>query len=202
MATQSRNSGNLAIDLSQVNALVVDTDSYATEMLARIMRGFGLKNHSTANTGEDAIKAVTERRPDLVLVESKLPDMAGADLVKHLRREEDPSIRHLPLIIMMGHTVMANIEAARNSGANIVIKKPVSAATLFDRIAWAASTDRDFIDTPSYVGPDRRFKSLGPPNGVGRRGTDLSAEIGVASEPNLLQSEIDAFIKPVKIKLE
>jgi DNA-binding response OmpR family regulator len=128
--------------------------------------------------------------------------MTGSDVIKRIRREENPLIRHMPLIIMTGHTIMADIEMARNSGANIVIKKPVSAAILFDRILWAASTDRDFIETPSYVGPDRRFKSLGPPNGIGRRSTDLSAEVGAASEPNLDQSEIDAFIKPVKIKLE
>jgi CheY-like chemotaxis protein len=174
----------------------------ATEMLARIMRGFGLKNHSSAFSGEEAIQAVAEKKPDLVLVESRLPDMTGSDVIKRIRREENPLIRHMPLIIMTGHTVMANIEMARNSGANIVIKKPVSAAILFDRILWAASTDRDFIETDSYVGPDRRFKSLGPPNGIGRRSTDLSAEVGAASEPNLAQSEIDAFIKPVKIKLE
>jgi CheY-like chemotaxis protein len=197
----SRND-SAALDLSQMNALVVDTDPYATEMLARIMRGFGLKNHSSAFNGETAIQAVAEKKPDLVLVESRLPDMTGSDVIKRIRREENPLIRHMPLIIMTGHTVMADIEMARNSGANIVIKKPVSAAILFDRILWAASTDRDFIETPSYVGPDRRFKSLGPPNGIGRRSTDLSAEVGAASEPNLDQSEIDAFIKPVKIKLE
>jgi CheY-like chemotaxis protein len=199
MGMQSRND---ALDLSQMNALVVDTDPYATEMLARIMRGFGLKNHSSAFSGEEAIQAVAEKKPDLVLVESRLPDMTGSDVIKRIRREENPLIRHMPLIIMTGHTVMADIEMARNSGANIVIKKPVSAAILFDRILWAASTDRDFIETPSYAGPDRRFKSLGPPNGIGRRSTDLSAEVGAASEPNLDQSEIDAFIKPVKIKLE
>jgi CheY-like chemotaxis protein len=199
MGTQLRND---ALDLSQMNALVVDTDHYATEMLARIMRGFGLKNHSSVFSGEEALQAVAEKKPDLVLVESRLPDMTGSDVIKRIRREENPLIRHMPLIIMTGHTVMADIEMARNSGANIVIKKPVSAAILFDRILWAASTDRDFIEATSYVGPDRRFKSLGPPNGIGRRSTDLSAEVGAASEPNLDQSEIDAFIKPVKIKLE
>jgi len=202
MGTQMRNADNAALDLSQINALVVDTDPYATEMLARIMRGFGLKNHSSVYTGEDAIRAVAEQKPDLVLVESRLPDMPGAEVIKRIRREESPAIRHIPLIIMTGHTVMSDIEAARNSGANIVIKKPVSASILFDRIMWAASTDRDFIESASYAGPDRRFKSLGPPNGIGRRSTDLSAEVGAASEPNLAQDEIDAFIKPVKIKLE
>ena len=81
---------NDALDLSQMNALVVDADHYATEMLARIMRGFGLKNHSSAFSGEEAIQAVAEKRPDLVLVESRLPDMTGSDVIKRIRREENP----------------------------------------------------------------------------------------------------------------
>lgn len=193
---------NVALDLSKLNALIVDADDYAVEMLARIMRGFGLKNQSSAHTGEAALRAILERNPDLALVESRLPDMSGAEVIKRIRRHENPLIRQMPLIIVTGHAVAANIEAARNSGANIVIKKPVSASVLFDRIVWAASTDRHFIETETYVGPDRRVKFLGPPNGVGRRSTDLSAEIGAASEPNLAQDEIDAFIKPVKLKLE
>ena len=59
-----------------------------------------------------------------------------------------------------------------------------------------------FVETPAYAGPDRRFKSLGPPGGIGRRSTDLSAEIGDASEPNLSQVEIDSFMKPVRMSLE
>jgi CheY-like chemotaxis protein len=137
-----------------------------------------------------------------VIVEAVLPDMLGADLVRWMRRHSDLGIKHASIIILTGHTAAANVESARSSGVNIVVKKPVAAAALFDRIAWSAAMDRTFIDTESYAGPDRRFKSLGPPDGIGRRSTDLSAEIGAASEPNLAQSEIDSFIKPVKIKLE
>ena len=191
-----------ALDLSQVNALVVDPDQYALETLSQIMRGFGLKNQVMAADGETAKKKLMENKADLVIVEAVLPDMLGADLVKWIRRHNDFGIKYSSIIILTGHTAAANVESARSSGVNIVVKKPVAATALFDRIAWSAGMDRAFIDTESYAGPDRRFRSLGPPDGIGRRSTDLSAEIGTASEPNLMQSEIDSFIKPVKISLD
>ena len=194
--------GKTALDLSQVNALVVDPDQYAVETLSQMMRGFGLKNHTVVKDGESAMKRLEESKAELVIVEAVLPDMLGSDLVKWMRRHSDFGIKYSSIIILTGHTAAANVESARSSGVNIVVKKPVASTALFDRIAWSAGMDRAFIDTDSYAGPDRRFRSLGPPDGIGRRSTDLSAEIGSASEPNLMQSEIDSFIKPVKISLD
>lgn len=199
---QPRTYNNVALDLSRLTMLAVDPDNYALTTVNRLMRGFGLKDQVTAENGEAAKKILDQSKIDLIIVEAVLPDMPGAELVRWIRRHGDSAVKHSTIIILTGHTVAKNIESARSSGANIVIKKPVAATVLFDRIAWSAATDRVFIDTPSYVGPDRRFKQLGPPDGIGRRSTDLPAEIGEASEPNLLQSEINSFIKPVKIKLD
>ena len=41
-----------------------------------------------------------------------------------------------------------------------------------------------------------------PPGVVGRRATDLSIEIGAATEPNMSQDEIDSLIKPMRVMAE
>jgi DNA-binding response OmpR family regulator len=199
---QSHPQNNVGLDLSKLSVLVVDSDGYAVETVNQIMRGFGLKNQASAENGEAAKARLNQKAIDLFIVEAVLPDMLGAELVKWIRRHQDLMVRQSSIIVLTGHTVVKNIESARDCGANIVLKKPVAATTLFDRIAWCAATHRSFIETDTYVGPDRRFRQLGPPDGIGRRSTDLPAEIGAASEPNLLQSEIDSFIKPVKVQLD
>ena len=45
----------------------------------------------------------------------------------------------------------------------------MSPAGLYDRLAWVAFNPRQFIDTETYLGPDRRLKNEGYPNGLGRR---------------------------------
>lgn len=69
-----------------IDVLVVDDDF----MVARIHRGFvermdGFRVVGTAGTGEQAVAAVDEFRPDLVLLDLYLPDMFGLDVVTRLR---------------------------------------------------------------------------------------------------------------------
>lgn len=190
------------LNFSAINALVVDDDNYAVQLLGQILRGFGLKQQTVIATGEEAKMRLVREQFDLMICEAMLPDIHAADLVRWLRRLDNSKIKFLPVIVLTGHTQVKNVESVRDCGANIVVKKPVSPNVLFDRLAWAAQTSRPFVETSFYVGPDRRFKSVGPPDGVGRRQTDLSAEVGSAIEPNLSQDEVDNFMKPTKVAIE
>ncbi|NUL06935.1 response regulator [Streptomyces lunaelactis] len=69
-----------------IDVLIVDDDF----MVARVHRAFvdrvePFRVVGTANTGEQAIAAVGELRPDLVLLDLYLPDMFGLDVISRLR---------------------------------------------------------------------------------------------------------------------
>ncbi|MDW6066153.1 response regulator [Streptomyces sp. FXJ1.4098] len=69
-----------------IDVLVVDDDF----MVARVHRTFvervpSFRVVGTAHTGEQAIKAVDELRPDLVLLDLYLPDVFGLDVIPRLR---------------------------------------------------------------------------------------------------------------------
>jgi CheY-like chemotaxis protein len=187
------------INLSKVSGLIVDSDKYVLDLVAQMLRGFGLEKQAALETGVGAKELIAKGGVDLCLIEGNLPDMSGFDLVKWVRRLSDPKIRFIPIILLTGYTKANAVTQARDCGANLVVKKPVSPQILFDRIAWVAKGDRPFIECEAYVGPDRRFKHIGPPDGIGRRGTDLPPEVGAATEPNMSQDDIDALMKPTKI---
>ncbi|GAA0598693.1 response regulator [Kribbella sandramycini] len=72
-----------------IKVLVVDDDF----MVARIHRGFvdrvdGFEVVGTANSGEQALTAIRELRPDLVLLDLYLPDIFGIELIGRLRAEQ------------------------------------------------------------------------------------------------------------------
>ncbi|HEY0282429.1 MAG TPA: response regulator [Rhizomicrobium sp.] len=190
------------LKFSQITALVVDNDQYATNILGQILRGFGLAKHLVAENGEDGKRHLERSRFDLIICEAVLPDMPAGELVRWIRRHENPLIKYLSIVTLTGYTQPSNVFAVRDSGTNTVVGKPVAPNVLFDHIAWITRADRPFIETDSYVGPCRRFKNMGPPDGIGRRKTDLAAEVGAAKEPNLSQEEIDAFIRPTRVAIE
>ncbi|SBT52010.1 response regulator [Micromonospora narathiwatensis] len=103
-----------------IDVLVVDDDF----MVARIHRGFveridGFRVIGTASTGEQAIAAVDEHRPDLVLLDLYLPDMFGLDVVARIRAaQHDCDV----LVISAAREAEAVRRAVRYGAVNYLLK--------------------------------------------------------------------------------
>jgi DNA-binding response OmpR family regulator len=190
------------LNFSQIQCLVVDADQYTTTILGQILRGFNLSKHLMVESAEDAKRLISGTPYDLLICDAVLPDMHAADLIRWIRRQPSLNVKYMPIVVLTGYTQYSNVLVLRDAGANIVVRKPVSPNVLFDHIGWSARTERPFIETDNYIGPDRRFKNTGPPTGAGRRKTDVSVALGVATEPNMSQNEVDTFIKPTKVEIE
>lgn len=184
--------------LGGIATLVADGDNHAVMLLQQMMRGLGMDSPAVAHSGAEARQLLENRTFDLCLIEGRLPDISGAELIEELRRRPAP-MKYVPILVLTGYSHLRAVTQVRDAGAHLVVKKPLSPQVLYDHIAWAAHSSRPFLETGGFVGPDRRFKFTGPPEGTGRRDTDLSAEIGEATQPNMSQAEIDAMIKPTRI---
>ncbi len=174
-------------NLTNATALLVDSDHFTRGIIAQMLRGFGLEAPVLLGTGKEAQDFLLHNYVDICIVEAMLPDMMGTDLVTWIRRCETSQVRFVPIIVMTGYTQFNLVSDARDAGASLVVKKPVSAQMLWDRIVWAGRSNRAFIETADYVGPDRRFRSLGPPDGKGRRESDR-----VAEKPDAVNQEDEA----------
>ncbi len=159
------------LNLKGVTALVVDSDRFTRSLVAQMLRGFGLDAPGVCETGADAINYLQHHYVDLCIVEAVLPDMESPALISWLRKQEK-AMRFIPVIVLTGYTQLRMVEAARDGGANNIVKKPVSPQGLFDRITWVARISRPFIEAGDYIGPDRRFRTLEPPDGIYKRDTD------------------------------
>ena len=166
----------LKLNFRSVTTLIVDRDRYTRSLIAQMLRGFGVGGIESVDTGEAAQQYVKEHFVDLLIVEADLPDMRCSDFIRWIRRDNKEPLRFVPIMVLNGYTQMRLVSAVRDAGANIVVKKPVSAQTMFDRVAWIARTPRAYIETTDFVGPDRRFREIAPPNGEYRRETDFPVQ--------------------------
>jgi CheY-like chemotaxis protein len=189
------------LNFAEISALVVDSDQYSMTILGQILRGFGLFQHTVIASGGEAKTALPNGHFDLLICDALLPDMGAVELIRWIRRQPSMTLKYIPIVVLTGYTQYSKVVQMRDSGANIVVRKPVAPNILFDHIAWSARSDRPFIETDTYIGPCRRFKNTGPPNGIGRRKTDLNSEVGDAVEPNMSQDEIDSLLKPTKLEI-
>jgi CheY-like chemotaxis protein len=180
----------------------VDDNPQALEALAGMVRGFGVRKQFKCKSGAEAMHIVKTQELDLIIIDSSMPDMDGYDFVRWLRREAQPEAQFTPVIMLTGHAARSMVEKSRDSGSNFVMARPFTPEILLQRIFWVAKDERQMVKAENYVGPDRRFKNLGPPLGVkGRRKDDLSGHIGAATDPNLDQMDIDQMFKPARVQL-
>jgi DNA-binding response OmpR family regulator len=168
--------GHARLNLRSVTTLLVDSDHFTRGLVAQMLRGFGTDMPTLGETGAQAKHHLQHHYADLCIIEASLPDMPSADLIRWMRQQEKSPFRFVPIIVLSGYTQIPLVAAARDAGANLVVKKPVSPQSLYDRINWVARNARPFVEADSYVGPDRRFRNIPPPNGLYRRESDGGAQ--------------------------
>lgn len=183
--------------LERAAVLVVDGDNMSMEIVGQVLSGFGARRITRCVNAATARTVLAKEIFDLILVEPGTIGEDGVEFAAWLRRDCLPPNRFAPLLFITGHTPRSRIGAARDSGVNFVVAKPITPSILIERILWMARSRRPYVDCDAFCGPDRRFKFTGPPPGLdGRRSDDLPAEVGDAAEPNLSQDAIDAMMQP------
>lgn len=187
-------------NLGSTNILVLEGSLSEMDLYVQILSGFGAKNIHRCMNPKEAEESLLKDEIDLIVVDAKLPDGDGYDFVRALRRKRNaPKLSLIPVLMIAGHTPPSKVALARDCGAHFVVRKPVRPDLLLERILWIAQESRPFVECDAYVGPERRFQYLGPPDGIGRRRDDLSAEVGDATTPDMGQDEVDQMFKARKV---
>ena len=187
------------INLRDLVVLIADPSPYLSMIAHSILRGFGVSKVLEVRNSMGVVQTLSGQKIDILLVDSRLPPHGGLSLTRAIRRKVDNENRMIPILIMSSDTRESTIKHARDAGANMVIAKPMSPASLYDRLAWIALTPRQFVDAPTYFGPDRRFKIEGYPGGVGRRKGDHIVEVAEESGPALAQDDIDNLFSAARL---
>lgn len=84
------------------------------------------------SSGAEALAAIAEFKPDLILLDVMMPDMDGPTTLARLR--EHPSGAGIPAVFMTAKVQAHEIENLKQAGAAEVIAKPFDPMTLSDSI--------------------------------------------------------------------
>lgn len=111
--------------------LVVDDERAIRRFLVTALSVHGHTIHEAAN-GQDALAAVVQHRPDLVILDLGLPDLDGIEVTRRLREWTE-----IPIIILSVREQEADKIAALDAGADDYLTKPFHAGELLARIRAA-----------------------------------------------------------------
>jgi PAS domain S-box-containing protein len=102
-----------------VNIMLIDDDKGMCKTLSRILELDGY-NVSTANTASDGIEFIKKGSFNLALVDIKLPDIDGVELLEDLKKIN----QDLSVIMMTAYASTENAIKALNIGADAFVTKP------------------------------------------------------------------------------
>jgi len=107
--------------------LIVDDDEAILRNLEKILRLEGYET-DIARTGFEAIEKTKTNFYNLALLDIKLPDMEGTELLKRMHETFPKMVK----IMVTGYPDLENAIASLNSGADAYLIKPVSVQRLLD----------------------------------------------------------------------
>ena len=126
--------------------IVEDEDDIASLIKHALERGGGAEAE-IVGSGDAALKAVSARPPDLIILDLNLPALSGLEVCRVLRARSDA--RHLPIIMLTARSSESDRVAGLELGADDYVTKPFSLRELNARVRAVLRRSTRIDDRPA-----------------------------------------------------
>jgi two-component system cell cycle response regulator DivK len=111
--------------------LIVEDDRLSMTLLSDFLHAHGYRILKTSE-GSEAIKLARDEKPDLILMDIRLPGMSGLDVTRLLK--QDDQTKAIPIIAVTAFATPGDETKALESGCAAYITKPVNVGELLRTI--------------------------------------------------------------------
>jgi DNA-binding NtrC family response regulator len=118
---------------ARADILVVDDDDDLATVIAEVL---GLQGHRLrlASSGEDGLRQLHERLPDLVILDVEMPHLTGPQMAYRMFIH-DAGLERIPIVLISGAVGLPAIAA--KAGIPYALAKPFDLDTLLDLVSLA-----------------------------------------------------------------
>lgn len=126
LGTEPRGAGE---QIGPLRVLVADDNEINQVVACKFLQKLGC-HVEVARTGCEAVEAVSRTGYDVVLMDCDMPEMDGYEATREVRRREEGTPKHLPIMALTGHTSDEEIRKCHQAGMDRVVTKPVTLTVL------------------------------------------------------------------------
>ncbi len=112
--------------------LVADDSATMRQVVTMAFKGSPYRVVAVGGAAE-ALQAAYQHKPDVILLDYHLPDRSGLEVCRALKG--DPSLKHIPVLMMSGSFHAFDPRAASECGSDDIILKPFRTQTVRDKVA-------------------------------------------------------------------
>ncbi len=161
--------------------LVAEDEELLRLCLCAHLERRGYATRGVAN-GQDALEAVRERRPDLVLMDTDMPLLDGLGAMRVLR-DEFPT---LPVVLLTAHTHLEGALRASRMGARALLAKPFALQDASDAVERVLREERARARPELQHPPAHAFRELVGDSPALVHLRETLARVAIADPPTLL----------------
>jgi two-component system, response regulator PdtaR len=125
--------------MDALRVLVADDESLRVMSLKAQLESIGHKVIAEAANGKEAVNLAHELKPDLAILDIKMPEMDGIEAAQTITQE-----RPIPIILLTAFSEKELAERAAEANVAAYLMKPVSEQDLLPAIALAVSRFKEF----------------------------------------------------------
>src|SRR4029078_11107354 len=135
-------------DNSGTRVLVVEDFADNRDLLTEYLtfRGFSV---TAAAAGEAALRSASEHRPDVILMDLRMPGLDGWQATRRLKA--DPNTANVPVVAVTARALRPEIESARDAGCDAVVAKPFDISALADALETFKTLGLGVFDRPGLA---------------------------------------------------
>jgi len=169
--------------------IVCDPTAFSRRLTVDILRYAGADRIQTCATPDAALWFAENTKDPLMLIDWRDERLDAAQTVRKLRRAK-PRLKKTPVMILSSRNSLLDVEQARDAGVDSFALRPISPKVLTERLAFITQSQRPFVNTPGYSGPDRRVRQDRHPSF--KRDQDVAA--GLTRPLNAAKAQAHAII--------
>lgn len=118
--------------LTKAKILIIDDERANVQILERLLKGSGFQSIMSITDGHEAVSIYHEYRPDLILLDLKMPNCDGFEVMANLKKSV--SNDYLPILILTAQRDQPTRLRALESGAKDFLNKPFDLSEGLTRI--------------------------------------------------------------------
>ncbi|MCP4348438.1 MAG: response regulator [Desulfobacterales bacterium] len=117
----------------QLRILLAEDNEFNQRLVEALLKQRG---HSVviADNGKNALQILKKEKFDLVLMDIQMPEMDGLEATAHIRKKEQGTGRHIPIVAMTAHAIKGDQKRFLDAGMDGYVTKPLQRQMFFETI--------------------------------------------------------------------
>jgi two-component system cell cycle response regulator DivK len=112
--------------------LIVEDNELNMRLFNDVLQASGYQTLQTGD-GSEAVALAEEHRPDLILMDMRLPGISGMEATQIIKARDD--LRHIPIVAVTASALKGDEEKILAGGCDGFIAKPISIPTFLATVA-------------------------------------------------------------------